>query len=75
MRACLKGGARKALVLAFMECWWDTTHTFHIASEEMTQTLHDTYHLTGLYYRGPPVKFRGLLDDVRLDEALLGYIF
>lgn len=58
------------MVLALVERWWDTTHTFHIASREMTLTLHDTYRLTGLYYRGTSMKFRGLPD-----EALLGHTF
>ena len=57
-------------MLALVERWWETTHTLHIASREMTLTLHETYHLTGLYYRGPSMKFRGLPD-----EALLGHTF
>jgi len=29
------------LVQTLAERWWDTTHTFHIAGQRITVTLHD----------------------------------
>jgi hypothetical protein len=40
--------AKKSLLCALVERWWDTTHTFHIAGVEMTITPYDMYRLTGL---------------------------
>ena len=30
--------------------WWDTIHTFHIASQEMTITPHNFHHMIGLWF-------------------------
>ena len=44
--------AKKFLLYALVERWWDTTHTFHIASVGMMITLYDKYRLTGLRVDG-----------------------
>ena len=44
--------AKKTLLCALAERWWDTTHTFHIAGVEMTITPYDMYWLTGLNKHG-----------------------
>ena len=36
------------LVQSLAEKWWDTTHTFHIADREMTETPHDFHRMTSL---------------------------
>uniref|UniRef100_A0A2N9IQ68 Aminotransferase-like plant mobile domain-containing protein n=1 Tax=Fagus sylvatica TaxID=28930 RepID=A0A2N9IQ68_FAGSY len=44
--------AKKSILCALAERWWDTTHTFHIASVEMTITPYGVYRLTGLRVDG-----------------------
>ena len=40
--------ASVVLVQTLANRWWDTTHTFHIADQEMTITPHDFYRMTVL---------------------------
>ena len=44
--------AKKNLLYALVERWWDTTHTFHIAGMEVRITSYDVYRLTGLRVDG-----------------------
>jgi len=48
------------LLQCLIERWWDTTHTFHIAEQEMTETLYYFYHMTDLSLEGAIIN----LDDV-----------
>ena len=44
----LEKSANATLVQCFIERWWDTTHTFHIAKREMTVIPYDFHHMTSL---------------------------
>ena len=39
------------LVQCLIKKWWDTTHTFHITKREITVTLYNFYHMTGLSFK------------------------
>uniref|UniRef100_A0A2N9EBK2 Aminotransferase-like plant mobile domain-containing protein n=1 Tax=Fagus sylvatica TaxID=28930 RepID=A0A2N9EBK2_FAGSY len=43
---------KKTLLCALVERWWDTIHTFHISSVEMTIMPYDVYRLSGLRIDG-----------------------
>lgn len=47
-----KRSAHVVLAQTLAERWWDTTHTFHIAGQEMTITPHDFHHMIGLRFDG-----------------------
>ena len=64
--------AKKSLLFALSKRWWDTTHTFHIASVEMTITPYNVYHLTGLRVDGIVPIFRAFLARVCSDREYLG---
>ena len=46
----LKKSTNTTLVQCLIERWWDTTHTFHIAEQEMTVTPYDFYRMTSLSF-------------------------
>ena len=52
--------ASDTLVQCLIERWWDTTHTYHIAEQEMTVTPYDFYCMTGLSFKRAIIS----LDDV-----------
>ena len=64
--------AKKSLLCALVEWWWDTTHTFHIAGVEMTITPYDMYRLTGLRVDGIVPTFTSFLARVRPNQEYLG---
>ena len=66
-----KRSASAILAQTLAERWWDTTHTFHIASQEMTITPHDFHHMTGLQFDGVSINLENELG-VRLRTELLG---
>ena len=41
------------LVQCLIERWWDTTHTFYIAEQEMIVIPYDFYSMIGLSSKGP----------------------
>ena len=43
------------LIRAFMQCWWETTHTFHCALGEATITPYDFTLITGLPFTDRPI--------------------
>ena len=48
----LEKSASATLVQRFIERWWDTTHTFHIAEREMMVAPYDFYCMIGLSFEG-----------------------
>uniref|UniRef100_A0A2N9EQ52 Aminotransferase-like plant mobile domain-containing protein n=1 Tax=Fagus sylvatica TaxID=28930 RepID=A0A2N9EQ52_FAGSY len=64
--------SKKIFLYALAERWWDTTHTFHIASVEVTITLYDKYRLTGLRVDGITLTFSAFLACLRPDREYLG---
>ena len=51
--------------------WWDTTHTFHIAGQEMTITPHEFPCVTGLQFDGVSISLENE-SGIRLGADLLG---
>ena len=49
----------------------DTTHTSHIAEQEMTVTPYDFYRMTGLSYEGSIINLDGVLG-IQLGLDMLG---
>ena len=69
---CLMPERSTSVVLAqaLAKRWWDTTHTFHIAGQEMTITPYDFHRVTGLQFDGVLIS----LEDesgIRLGADLL----
>ncbi len=64
--------AKKSLLCALAERWWDTTHTFYIAIVEMTITPYNMYRLTGLRVDGIVPTFSAFLARVHPDREHLG---
>jgi hypothetical protein len=64
--------AKKSILCALAERWWDTTHTFHIASVEMTITPYGVYRLTGLRVDGIVPTFSAFPAGVLSDREYLG---
>ena len=64
--------AKKSLLCALAERWWDTIHTFHIAGVEMIATPYDVYHLTGLRVDGIVPTFSAFPVGVRPNWEYLG---
>ena len=56
----LKRSANATLVQCLIERWWDTTHTFHIAEQEMTVTPYDFYCMTDLSFEGAIISLDGV---------------
>ena len=56
----LKRSASATLVQCLFERWWDTTHTFHIAEQEMTVTPYDFYCMTDLSFEGAIISLDGV---------------
>ena len=56
----LKRSASATLVQCLIERWWDTTHTFHIAEQEMTVTPYDFYCMTDLSFEGAIISLDGV---------------
>ena len=63
--------ASAILAQTFAKRWWDTTHTFHIAGQEMTITLYNFHRMTGLQFDVVPINLENELG-VRLGADLLG---
>ena len=55
-----KKSASATLVQCLIKRWWDTTHTFHIVEWEMTVTLYDFHHMTGLSFEGVIINLDGV---------------
>ncbi len=64
--------AKKTLLCALVERWWDITHTFHIVGLEMTITLYDIYWLIGLKVDGIIPTFSAFSARLRPDRKYLG---
>ena len=58
-----------------MQClikrWWDTTHTVHIAKQEMTVTPYDFYRMTGLSFDRAIISLDGV-SGIQLGFNMLG---
>ena len=63
--------ARTTLVQCLIECWWDTTHTVHIAKQEMTMTPYDFYRMTSLRFEKAIINLDGVLG-IKLCLDMLG---
>ena len=56
----LERSTKATLVQCLIERWWDTTHTVHIAEQEMIVTPYDLYRMTSLSFEAVIIN----LDDV-----------
>ena len=67
-----KGSASGVLVYALTERWWNTTHTFYIADQEITMTPYDFHRMSDLRSHGPIIN----LEDepgIQFGIDLLGH--
>ena len=63
--------ANAVLVQILVETWWDTTHTFHITSQEITITLHDFHRMTNMWFDGVSISLKDE-SGIQLGVDLLG---
>ena len=64
--------AKKSLLCALAERWWDTTHTFHIVGVEMMITPYDVYRLIDLRIDGAIPTFNAFPTRLRPNQKYLG---
>ena len=64
--------AKKFLLYALVERWWDTTHTLPIAGVEMMITPYNIHRLMGLRVDGLILTFNTFIASFRADREYLG---
>ncbi|KAK9996493.1 hypothetical protein SO802_021179 [Lithocarpus litseifolius] len=55
----LERSAITTVVKCLIERWWDTTHTFHVAEQEMTMTPYNFYRTITLIFEGAIINLDG----------------
>jgi hypothetical protein len=67
--------AKKFLLYALVERWWDTTHTLHIAGVEMMITPYNIHRLMGLRVDGLILTFNTFVHAFELIGSILDWIW
>ena len=63
--------ASATMVQFLIEQWWDTTHTFHIAEQEMMVIPYNFYQMTSLSFERPIINLDGV-SGIQLGLDMLG---